>query len=84
MTIWWRCPKDQRDTYEDSKESTLVRIILRHRPKEYDSAVKTVMDLHRFRLYGKEGDLSKITNLEDNSRVICNNDWLPNYDIVKI
>ena len=74
------CPKDQRESYEDGKESTLVRIILRHRPKEYDSAVKTVMDLHRFRLYAKEGDLSKITNLEDNSRVIYNTDWLPNYD----
>ena len=74
------CPRDQRKDYEDGKETTLVRIILRHRPKEYDAAVKTVMDLHRFRLYGKEGDVSKITNLEDNSRVIYNTDWLPNYD----
>jgi hypothetical protein len=74
------CPKEQRDSYEDGKESTLVRIILRHRPKEYDSAVKTVMDLHRFRLYGKDWDVSKITNLEDNSRVNYNTDWLPNYD----
>jgi hypothetical protein len=74
------CPRDQRETYEDGKESTLVRIILRHRPKEYDPAVKTVMDLHRFRLYAKEGDLGRITNLEDNSRVIYNTDWLPNYD----
>ena len=57
------CPKDKRDSYEDGKESTLVRIILRHRPKEYDAAVKTVMDLHRFRLFGKEGDVVKITNL---------------------
>jgi hypothetical protein len=63
------CPNDQRDSYKDGKESTLVRIILRHRPKEYDAAVKTVMDLHRFRLYGKEGNVSKITNLEDNSRL---------------
>jgi hypothetical protein len=74
------CPKEQRESYEDGKESTLVRIILRHRPKEYDSAVKCVMDLHRLRLYAKEGNLGKITNLEDNSRVIYNADWLPNYD----
>jgi hypothetical protein len=74
------CPKEQRDTYEDGKESTLVRIILRLRPKEYDDAVKTAMNLHRIRLYTKGGDLSKITNLEDNSRVIYNTDWLPNYD----
>jgi hypothetical protein len=38
------------------------------------------MDLHRFRLYGKGGDVSKITNLEDNSRVIYNTDWLPKYE----
>jgi hypothetical protein len=74
------CPKDQRKDYEDGKETTLVRIILRHRPKEYDAAVKTVMDLHRFRLYGKGGDVSKITNLEDNSRAIYNTDWLPKYE----
>jgi hypothetical protein len=74
------CPKDKRANYEDGKESTLVRIILRHRPKEYDAAVKTVMDLHRFRLFGKEGDVERITNLEDNSRVNYNSDWLPRYD----
>jgi hypothetical protein len=74
------CPIEQRETYDDGKESTLVRLILRHRPKEYDLAVKTVMDLHRFHLYGKGGDLAKITNLEDNSRIIYNNDWLPNYE----
>ena len=74
------CPKEQRDNYEDGKESTLVRIILRHRPKEYDSAVKTVMDLHRFRMYGKNWDVDNITNLEDNTRVNYNTDWLPKYD----
>ena len=74
------CPREQRENYDDGKESTLVRIILRLRPKEYDDAVKTVMDLHRFRLYAQDGDLSKITNLEDNSRVIYNSDWLPNYN----
>jgi hypothetical protein len=74
------CPKERRNDYEDGKETTLVRIILRHRPKEYDAAIKTVMDLHRFRLFGREGDVSKITNLEDNSRVNYNTDWLPRYD----
>jgi hypothetical protein len=64
------CPMELREGYEDGKETTLVRIILRHRPREYDSAVKTVMDLHRFRLYAKEGDLRGITNIEDNSRVV--------------
>ena len=51
-----------------------MRIILRHRPKEYDDAVKTVMDLHRFRLYAKEGDVARITNLDDNSRLNYNVD----------
>ncbi len=74
------CPKERRNGYEDGKETTLVQIILRHRPKEYDAAVKTVMDLHRFRLFGREGGVSKITNLEDNSRVNYNTDWLPRYD----
>ncbi len=74
------CPKDPRETYEDGKESTLVRMILRLRPKKYDDAVKTAMNMHRIKLYGKTGDLSKITNLEDNSRVIYNTGWLPNYD----
>jgi hypothetical protein len=78
------CPLELREGYEDGKETTLVRIILRHRPREYDSAVKTVMDLHRFRLYAKEGDLKKITNLEDNSRVVYNTDWLPNYDELRV
>ena len=73
------CPKDKRDQYEDGKETTLVRLILRHRPSEYDSAVKTVMDLHRFRMYSKGGDVSKITNLEDNTRVNYHDDWLPDY-----
>jgi hypothetical protein len=73
------CPRDKRDQYEDGKETTLVRLILRHRPSEYDSAVKTVMDLHRFCMYSKGGDVSKITNLEDNTRVNYHDDWLPDY-----
>jgi hypothetical protein len=78
------CPVELRDTYEDGKETSLERLILRLRPKEYDSAVKTVMDLHRFRLYGKEGDLAKITNLEDNSRVNYHTDWLPDYEELRM
>jgi hypothetical protein len=42
-------------------------------------AVKTVRDLHRFRAYGKEGDISKITNLEDNTRRNYETEWLPRY-----
>ncbi len=30
------CPKDKRDTYEDAKEHTLVRILLKTLPAEYD------------------------------------------------
>ncbi len=36
------CPKDKRATYDEGKESTLLRIILRFLPKEYDAAVKEV------------------------------------------
>jgi hypothetical protein len=33
------CPKDKRETYDTGKESTLVRILLRTLPAEYDQAV---------------------------------------------
>ena len=35
------CPAELRDTYEDGKEETLIRLLLRHLPAEYDMAVKT-------------------------------------------
>ena len=74
------CPKDKRDTYEDGKITTLTRLILRTLPKEYDSAVKTVRDLHRFRTYGKDNTIGSITNLEDSTRRNYETEWLPNYD----
>ena len=58
------CPKDKREEYDDGKETTLTRMIIRKLPKEYDVAVKAVRDLHRFRTYGKNGDIGKITNFE--------------------
>jgi hypothetical protein len=74
------CPRDKREEYEDGKEITLTRLIIRKLPKEYDAAVKAVRDLHRFRAYGKEGDnISKITNLEDNTRRNYETKWLPRY-----
>ncbi len=75
------CPKVKRDTYEDGKLTTLVRLILRKLPKEHDSAVKTVRDPHRFRTYGKDNNtIGKITNLEDSSRRNYETEWLPNYE----
>ncbi len=53
------CPSDKRENYEDGKETTLTRLILRKLPKEYDVAVKTVRDLHRFRAYGERGISAK-------------------------
>jgi hypothetical protein len=73
------CPKDKRDTYENGKESKLVRIILEKVPKEYDVAVKTCRDLLRFRKAGMDGSISTITNLEDNVRKNYSEDWLPTY-----
>ncbi len=73
------CPRDKREDYEDGKETTLMRMIIRKLPKEYDVAVNRVRDLHRFRAYGKEGDISKITNLEDNTRRNYETEWLPRY-----
>ncbi len=35
------CPKDKSDTYDTGKESTLVRILLRTLPAEYDQADET-------------------------------------------
>ncbi len=55
------CPKDKRDTYDTGKECTLVRILLRTLPAEYDPAVKSVRDLTKFRKYGLLGDLTQIT-----------------------
>jgi hypothetical protein len=63
-TLWIFAPKiNKRDDYEDGKETTLTRMIIRKLPKEYDAAVKSVRDLHRFRTYGKEGEIGTITNL---------------------
>ena len=73
------CPKDKRDEYQDGKEETLVRLILRLLPAEYDASVKSVRDLSRLRKYGEEGDITQITNLEDNSRLNYSADWLPDY-----
>ena len=73
------CPKDKREEYDDGKETTLTRMIIRKLPKEYDVAVKAVRDLHRFRTYGKNGDIGKITNFEDNTRRNYETEWLPLY-----
>jgi hypothetical protein len=54
------CPTELRETYEDGKEETLIRILLRHLPAEYDVAVKTVKDLARLRKYGESGKLEAI------------------------
>ncbi len=60
------CPVDKQDQYEEGKETTLVRILLRTLPKEYDSSVKAVQDLVRLRKASIEGQVGYITNLEDN------------------
>ncbi len=73
------CPADMRDTYEDGKEETLVRLIVRHLPAEYDQAVKAVKDLARLRKYSEGGILDFITNCEDNTRANYATDYLPNY-----
>jgi hypothetical protein len=74
------CPKDKQATYDEGKESTLVRIILRFVPKEYDAAVKEVRSLVRFRKVGAAGTMDKISNLEDITRINYSEDWLPPYD----
>jgi hypothetical protein len=73
------CPKEKRDDYDDAKETTLTRMIIRKLPKEYDVAVKAVRDLHRFRSYGRIGEMGSITNLEDNTRRNYETEWLPVY-----
>ena len=73
------CPKDKRENYEDGKESTLVKIILRTIPAEYDQSVKSVRDLTRVRKYGESGDLTTISNAEDNTRINYSDEWVPPY-----
>jgi hypothetical protein len=73
------CPVDMRDSYEDGKEETLVRLLVRHLPAEYDVAVKAVKDLARLRKYSEEGKLEAITNCEDNTRSNYASDYLPDY-----
>ncbi len=73
------CPSELRDTYEDGREETLIRILLRHLPAEYDAAVKTVKDLARLRKYSEGGMLETITNCEDNTRANYAVDYLPDY-----
>ncbi len=55
------CKKGKLGTYDEGKETTLVRIIIRPLPKEYEAAVKSVRDLVRFRKAGAEGTLEKIS-----------------------
>jgi hypothetical protein len=74
------CPKDKRDNYDTGKETTLVRIIIRTVPQEYDQAVKSVRDMTKLRKYGMKGDLTQITNKEDNTRINYDDEWLPPYD----
>jgi hypothetical protein len=73
------CPAELRDTYEDGKEETLIRLLLRHLPAEYDGTVKTVKDLARLRKYSEAGNLVTITNCEDNTRANYAADYLPDY-----
>jgi hypothetical protein len=73
------CPKDKQDSYENGKESMLVRILLATLPKEYDGAVKECRSLVRFRKASAEGTLDSLTNLEDNVRRNYSEDWLPTY-----
>jgi hypothetical protein len=73
------CPKDKQDTYDNGKETTLVRLILANLPEEYDGAVKECRSLLRFRKASAEGKLDSITNLEDNVRKNYSVDWLPEY-----
>jgi hypothetical protein len=77
-------PKDKRDTYDTGKECTLVRILLRTLPAEYDQAVKSVRDMMKLRKYGAMGDMTKITNKEDNTRTNYDDEWLPPYDELRI
>ena len=73
------CPSELRATYDDGKEETLIRLLLRHLPAEYDVAVKTVKDLARLRKYSEGGNLETITNCEDNTRANYAIDYLPDY-----
>jgi hypothetical protein len=57
----------------------MMGIIIRKLPKEYDAAVKAVRDLHRFRTYGKNDEMGKIANFEDNTRRNYETEWLPVY-----
>jgi hypothetical protein len=78
------CPVDKRQDYVPGKITTLVRLILENLPAEYDSAVKSVRDLHRLRKYGETGDVKHITNREENERVNYEDAWLPPYDELRV
>ena len=74
------CPKDKVNTYDEGKETFLVRLIIRFLPKENDAAVKKLRSLVCFRKIGEAGTMSTISNLEDISRINYSEDWLPPYD----
>jgi hypothetical protein len=78
------CPVDKQDQYEEGKETTLVRILIRTLPKEYDQSVKAVQDLVRLRRASAEGQVDQITNLEDNVRRNYSSEWLPKYDELRV
>ena len=78
------CPKDKRDKYEEGKEHTLVRIVLRNVPAEYDAAVKAVRDMMKLRKFGESGNFKGFTNKEDHTRVNYDTEWLPPYDELRV
>jgi hypothetical protein len=78
------CPTDKQDTYDNGKESTLVRIILANLPEEYDGAVKECRSLLRIRKANESGTLNTISNIEDNVRKNYSVDWLPEYSELRV
>jgi hypothetical protein len=78
------CPKDKRDTYEDGKEHTLVRLLLRTLSAEYAASVKSVLHLMKLQQYGKKGDFSDISNKEDRTRTNYDSEWLLPYDELRV
>ncbi len=75
------CPKDKCNTYwSNEKEHTLVQIILKNVPAEYDAAVETVMDMMKLRKFNESGNFKGFTNKEDHTRVNYDTEWIPPYD----
>ena len=99
VALWKMCPPSKRDEYEYGKQTTLVKIVLRHlRTSEYSECIKSLLQEIKIRreiqaslpVFNEETgrlELPEKKNIqqstEDWDYRNYNQDWLPSWDDLK-